>query len=158
MPKSTTRARNAVLAFALIAVAACGTLSRTYGYVPADDDLEAVVVGLDTRTTVRTILGPPGANGILDNRGWYYVQSQFDSFGTRAPVEVDRQVVAVSFDERGVVSNVERFGIEDGRVIALSRRVTDANTQGIGFLRQLFGNLGRIDPAALLGGGPGGQG
>ncbi|KPQ14077.1 MAG: hypothetical protein HLUCCO18_16175, partial [Rhodobacteraceae bacterium HLUCCO18] len=49
-------------------------------------------------------------------------------------------------------SNVERFGLEDGNVVALSRRVTDSNVQGIGFLRQLLGNLGRINLDDLGGG------
>jgi hypothetical protein len=45
---------------------------------------------------------------------------------------------------------VERYGIENGQVVLLSRRVTDANTAGVGFLQQLFGNLGRIDPAQFF--------
>jgi hypothetical protein len=37
-----------------------------------------------------------------------------------------------------------------GNVVLLSRRVTTDNTAGVGFLRQLFGNLGRIDPTAFF--------
>lgn len=137
-------------AAALFLVAACSNVTRTHGFVPTDADLEAVVVGRDTRTTVATILGPPGAEGVLDDSGWFYVESTYSSFAWREPEEIDRQVVAVSFDEDGVVTNVERFGLEDGQVIALSRRVTDDNVKGIGFLRQLFGNLGRLDPATFF--------
>ncbi len=130
----------------LILLAGCGEITRSTGYVPADDDLEAIVVGRDTRTTVETIIGAPSTEGILDAGGWYYVRSDYRTVAYRAPVEEERQVVAISFDEEGVVTNIERFGLEDGQVIALSRRVTDDNVKGIGFLRQLFGNLGRIDP------------
>jgi len=59
-------------------------------------------------------------------------------------------VVAISFNQAGVVENVERFGLEDGRVIVLSRRVTEANVKGISFLRQLFGSLGRLSAGDLL--------
>jgi hypothetical protein len=45
---------------------------------------------------------------------------------------------------------VERYGLEDGQVVLLSRRVTTDNTAGVGFLRQLFGNLGRIDPSQFF--------
>lgn len=143
--------RKVALALGLVlGLAACGDTVRTHGFVPTEDQLDAVVVGRDTRTTVETILGVPGSEGIIADEGWFYVRSTFED-GTYRPLrEVDRQVVAVSFDEAGVVANVERFGLEDGNVVALSRRVTDENTAGIGFLRQLFGNLGRIDPGQFL--------
>jgi outer membrane protein assembly factor BamE (lipoprotein component of BamABCDE complex) len=134
----------------VLGLAACGDTVRSHGFVPTDDQLEAVVVGRDTRTTVTTILGEPGSTGVMADEGWFYVRSTFEDGTYRALREVDRQVVAVSFDTEGVVTNVERFGLDDGNVVLLSRRVTDDNTAGIGFLRQLFGNLGRIDPAQFL--------
>ena len=143
--------RKAVLALGLVlGLAACGDTTSTTGVVPTDDQLAAVVVGRDTRTTVQTILGQPGSTGLQADEGWFYVRSTFEDGTYRALREVDREVVAVSFDETGVVTNVERFGIENGQVVALSRRVTDDNTAGVGFLRQLFGNLGRIDPAQFF--------
>jgi hypothetical protein len=48
------------------------------------------------------------------------------------------------------VSNVERFGLADGRVVPLSRRVTETNIQGSGLIRQLLGNLGNFDPGAFI--------
>ena len=144
-------ARMAAVALGLVlGLASCGEVSRSHGFVPSDDQLEAVVVGRDTRATVETILGIPGSTGLVADEGWFYVRSTFEDGTYRALREVDREVVAVSFDTEGVVTNVERFGLEDGQVVALSRRVTDDNTAGIGFLRQLFGNLGRIDPAQFF--------
>lgn len=140
----------AVMLAAGLFLAACAEQIRTHGFVPSDADLEAVVVGRDTQGTLRTILGSPGATGIEAGTGWYYVRSTYRSYAYQAPEEIDREVVAVSFDEEGVVTNVERFGLEDGQVVALSRRVTDDNTRGIGFLRQLFGNLGRVTADTLF--------
>ena len=71
-------------------------------------------------------------------------ESKFRQYGPRENTEVDRTVVAISFDSDGVVENIERFGLEDGRVIAISRRVTDSNIKGVSFLRQLFGNIGNF--------------
>ena len=139
----------AALGLALL-LSACGQTPRTHGYVPTDAQLEAVVVGRDTRATVQTILGVPGSTGLLADAGWFYVRSTFSEGTVRERQEVDREVVAVSFDEAGVVSNVERFGLEEGQVVLLSRRVTSDNRTGVGFLRQLFGNLGRIDPGQFF--------
>ena len=46
-------------------------------------------------------------------------------------------------------SNDSEYG--DGRIVVLSRRVTDSNLRGIGFLRQLLGNIGVISADQLFG-------
>ena len=135
---------------AICVLAACATLEDSHGYVPDEELLAEVQVGVDTKDTVARILGRPGTAGIVDDRGWYYVKSDFERFLWRAPVEVNREVVAVSFAENGQVENVERFGLENGQVVALSRRVTTSNTRGVSFLRQLFSNIGNFGAGSFL--------
>lgn len=143
--------RAAVLLVSLFLLSACvAKLNDSHGYVPDDALLAEVKIGVDTKDTVGRLLGRPGTEGIIDDLGWYYVKSDYETFLWREPVEVDREVVAVSFSESGVVENVERFGLEEGRVVVLSRRVTTSNTRGIGFLRQLFSNLGNFNPGQFL--------
>ncbi len=137
------RILTAVVAF--VAISACTETFRNHGYVPAEDELAEILVGVDTRETVAASIGQPGTAGLLTGSGWYYVQSRFRHFAYQAPQEIDREVVAISFDDSGVVENIERFGLENGQVIVISRRVTDSNIKGIGFLRQLFGNFGKVD-------------
>mgnify|MGYP001813488625 CR=1 FL=1 len=140
-----------VALLALVVLSACATtLNDSHGYVPDDALLKEVKVGIDTKETVGRLLGRPGTEGIVDDLGWYYVKSDYERFLWRAPVEVNREVVAVSFSDRDVVVNVERFGLQEGRVVALSRRVTTSNTRGISFLRQLFSNLGNFNAGEFL--------
>ena len=143
---------RAALMLVLAGVAACSAVYRDHGYVPTDPDLEAVTVGESTREDVVLAVGRPSSSGVLSGSAWYYVGSRFKHFGARAPEEIERQVVAITYAEDGTVSNVERFGLEDGQVITISRRVTDSNIKGIGLLRQLLGNFGRLDAGQLLGG------
>lgn len=133
----------------LISVAACSPVFRNHGYVPSDDELAAIEVGVDTRESVAEKIGRPSASGLLNDVGWYYVQSRWRHYGARAPKEVDRQVVAVTFTQAGVVENVERFGLDQGRVVPLSRRVTESNIKGLGFVRQLLGSIGNITPGII---------
>ncbi len=143
--------KQVALALLVLSIAAaCARLSESHGYIPEQAALDEVVVGQDTTQTAGLILGRPGTNGIVDARGWYYVRSDYERFLWRAPKEVNRQVVAVSFDEAGVIENVERFGLEEGQVVVLSRRVTTSNTRGVSFLRQLFSNLGNFDAGQLF--------
>jgi outer membrane protein assembly factor BamE (lipoprotein component of BamABCDE complex) len=136
-----------VLVFGL---AACQPQMRYHGYAPDDAALAQIEVGRDTRESVAEKIGRPGTGGVLRGSGWYYVQTDWRADQWRAPVEVDRQVVAISFNERGVVTNVERFGQENGEIVALSRRVTDTGPQGQSVLRQIFGALGAFNPASMF--------
>lgn len=140
----------AFLVASVLVIASCAPVYQNHGYVPTDEELALIEVGKDTRDTVAATLGRPSSQGLLNDVGWFYVQSRWKHFGALAPQEIDRQVVSITFTEEGVVENVERFGLEDGQVVAISRRVTDSNIKGMGFLRQLFGNIGRPSAGQLF--------
>jgi outer membrane protein assembly factor BamE (lipoprotein component of BamABCDE complex) len=125
-------------------IAACTPVIRNHGYVPAEDELALVEVGVDTRETVGQKIGRPSTSGLLNDEGWYYVQSQYRLVGPREPQEIDRKVLAVTFNEAGVVENVALFGLEDGQVVEISRRVTETNIKGVSIITQLLGSFGRI--------------
>jgi len=131
--------RSMVALVGLFTLVACSPIYNFHGFVPTDEDLEEIQVGLDTRTSVSSIIGKPGTAGLLAESGWFYVRSEFKHDSFRAPQEVNREVVAITFDEDNVVENIERFGLERGQVVVLSRRVTDSNIEGLSFLQQLFG-------------------
>lgn len=136
--------RLGILGLMMVVIAACSPVFRNHGYVPADDELAQIEVGKDTRETLAPLIGRPSAAAVLNDAGWYYVQSRWKHSGARPPKEIDRQVVAITFDEKGIVENVERFGLEGGKVVALSRRVTTSNIKGVSFLHQLLGSLGNF--------------
>jgi len=142
MPRRSVRGWIAALAavLGLVALSACSPVYQYHGFAPSEQDLAEIQVGLDTRTTVESIIGKPGASGLLADSGWYYVRSEFKHELWKAPEEINREVVAISFDDQGVVTNVERFGLDRGEVVVLNRRVTDSNVEGISFLKQLFGS------------------
>lgn len=130
-----------------LSLAACSAVYRSHGYVPPDEDLAPLQVGVATREEVAAAVGRPTATGVLGADSWYYVQSRFRHYGATEPQEVDREVLAISFADNGTLANIERYGLEDGRVVRLSRRTTTQTTEGISFLRQLFRNVGAFNPA-----------
>ncbi len=142
--------KTAAVAAVAAIVGGCSEVQRNHGYAPTDYELRGIVVGVDTRDSVVERIGPPGASGVLKDGDFYYVGTRFVHYAYREPKPAEREILAISFDGDDVVSNIERIGLEDGRVIALSRRVTDSNIKGITFMRQLFGNFGRIDVADAL--------
>lgn len=136
---------------AVLVMAGCTGLTRSHGWVPSEADLQEIIPGVDTRGTVEDVLGVPSTVGVLGDSGLYYVQSTMEAVAWRAPEVVDRQIVAIRLDSDEVVTNIERFGLEDGQVVRLSRRVTESAASDIGFIRRLFGNIGGIDLGNTLG-------
>lgn len=134
-----------VALLAALVLAACAPQMRFHGFAPSDTELSTIQVGTDTRETVAQRLGRPGMGGVLEGSDWFWVQSDWRHEHWRAPVEVDRQVVAISFDARDRVANIERFGLRDGQVVPLSRRVTEAGTRP-SVLSQVFRVLGQFSP------------
>lgn len=143
--------RQCLMLAVVAAVAACSPVYRNHGYVPSEEELALVEVGTDTRETVGQKIGRPSTSGLLNDVGWFYVQSRYKEFGPRQPKEVDRQVLAVTFNEAGTVENIARYGLEDGRVVEISRRVTETNVKGMSFIQQILGNFGRVQASDFLG-------
>lgn len=143
-------ARIAVIGVTFAALGACVSIYRNHGYTPTEQELAEIAVGVDTRDTVAETIGVPSASGVLNESGYYYISSRFRHYGPKEPEIVSRELVAISFDQAGIVRNIERFGLQDGLVIPLQRRVTSSGITDKTFLRQLLGNFGRIDPGQLL--------
>lgn len=141
--------RGAFFAALLVALTGCSPTYKNHGYVPAQEDLEQIVVGIDTRSSVEDTLGTAGSTSVLEDDAMYFVRSRFRTFALLEPEVVEREVVAVSFDDNGVVQNIETFGLERGQVVQLSRRVTDSSVANKTFLRQLLGNIGQFTPGGI---------
>lgn len=141
--------KAAVLALCIVG-AGCVAQYRNHGYVPSESDLAEVIVGVDSRETVAETLGAPTAGGVLDESGYYYVRSRHRTVGPSRPTEIERELVAVTFDSQGIVANIARYGLEDGQVVVLSRRVTDNGLANVTLIRQLLGNFGNFNAGAVL--------
>lgn len=132
-------------ALMLVVLTACTAQYRTHGYVPLEEDLLQIVPGVDTRGTVEDLVGVPSTSGTLNESGFYYIESEVRTFAWRRPEVVDREVLAITFDQAGVVENIERYGLQDGQVVPLARRITRSGDGDISFVRKLFGNIGGIN-------------
>lgn len=144
------RAKATLCLTVFMALTACAATYQNHGYVPTDSELAELVVGVDSRASVDDLVGAPSSSGLLGGGDYYYVRSRVRSYGMFRPEVIDRQILAISFDDSGIIANIERFGLEDGKFVALSRRVTDSSVVGNGFWRQILGNFGNINPAEFF--------
>jgi outer membrane protein assembly factor BamE (lipoprotein component of BamABCDE complex) len=146
--------RHGVCAMALavmIGTTACETTVRTHGYAPRANELEEIAAGRDTRGSVLRKLGRPTTVGTFESTIWYYVHTKTEQSAFFEPEVIDRKVVAVRFGQTGAVTDVARYGLEDGKVVDLITKTTPTYGRELSFLQQIFGNLGRIDSGTIIG-------
>jgi len=142
--------KSALTGLALLALGSCSPQFRNHGYVPDETELATFVVGVNTRDEVSEAFGVPVMSGMQDAGGYYYIHTRVRHMTYKEPVVSERDVVAISFDDEDVLTNIGRYSLKDGKVITLSRRVTKSGDVNKGVLRQLFANIGNISAGSLL--------
>lgn len=128
-----------------VALAGCAPTTQIHGYIPPAADVARLTPGVDTTATVEETLGLPTSTGLLRDSAWFYVQSIFENYAFYPARVVDRTVLVISFDPNGVVTGIETYGVEDGRIVNLTARTTETGGRQLGVLEQLFGNILNLD-------------
>jgi len=130
----------------LILLVGCAPILRTHGYVPSQSDLDLILVGADTKASVEETVGRAADTGTFESDAWYYVESTVKTFLYFEPEVVERRVMEFEFDGDEVLTAINQYGLEDGRVVNLQTRVTPTDGRRTSVLQNLFGNIGAIAP------------
>ena len=134
------------LAALLTLAAACSPIKETRGYVPDDVLLGELRPGVHDKNSVASLLGSPSSVATFDSATWYYITRQTEQLAFFAEEVVDQQVVAVDFDDKGVLAGVRRFTLDDANEVQLVERHTPSRGKELTLLQQIFGNIGRFTP------------
>ncbi len=138
--------RKAALAFAAVSVlgvAACAPTTTYQGFQAIDSNPADVKIGDDTRSTVLAKLGTPSATSTFDKDTWYYMDQVVNRTSFYNPRMSRRDVVAISFDKNSEqVTDVRKYGLQDGKIIAFNKRETPTRGREMTVLEQLLGSIG----------------
>lgn len=149
---------------AAAALAACSIPVDQRGNLPEPQVLAQIKPGETDKATVTRLLGSPSSIAAFDKDTWYYISQKTKNVAFFKPELVDQEVVAIAFNQDGVVRDVSRRGMEDREIITPNPNATPAPGREFSFFEQLIGNFGRFSNGAGIGsqsqpgGGPGGPG
>jgi outer membrane protein assembly factor BamE (lipoprotein component of BamABCDE complex) len=118
------------------------------GNLPKPEQLAQLSPGEQTRADVEALLGTPSTTAVFDGDTWYYISAHTTQYAFYPNHEFDRTIFAVSFDEHGILKDVRKLDIDDGRNVAIAKRETPTKGREYSFFEQLVGNLGRISTGA----------
>ena len=128
----------------------CSQQFRNHWYIPSEEELSIVSVSEDDKDSVIQKLGTPSICGVLDDGNIYFVQTKVLKNSIRASKPVDRQVLVLSFDENSRLDNIQKFGLEKGKIVILEYRTTPSGLKNMSFLFRLFQNVGGPSAESLL--------
>jgi len=123
----------------------CAKDINARGNLPPDEALSQLQPGEQTRQDVQLIMGTPSHVASFGDETWYYISALTTQYAFYLVEELERDVYALSFDNRGILTEVKRFGLEDGEEIQVADRETPTMGREYSLIEQLIGNLGRFD-------------
>lgn len=139
-------ARSAVLpAVALLVLGACSPTVSNHGYRLDAARLDRIQPGVTSREEVRRTLGSPSTLATLDDATWYYVAQRTERASFYDERVVEQEVVAIRFDDRGVVQRIDRAGLDAARAIVPVEETTPTRGNEFTLLEQVVSNIGRFN-------------
>jgi len=151
--------RLLLLSFALpsLALAGCTAVQNAVEYKPTlrgnrvdADALKELTPGTSTKADATALLGSPTAKATFDDNRWIYISELTQPLVARKNAVLTQEVVVLTFDQSGVLRNVEHLNKDDSLPVAMASGATPSPGSEASFLQQLFGNVGRYNPGSAL--------
>jgi outer membrane protein assembly factor BamE (lipoprotein component of BamABCDE complex) len=135
-----------IIAACALGVTACNPVLRAHGYRYTTNEEPVITPDEDNQASVLDRLGNPSTRGTFEDNTWYYISATRESLAYLRPVTRDRRIIAVRFDDEGIVSEVAEYSLEDGRLFAYAGRETPTRGRELSLLEQVLGNIGGVNP------------
>ena len=135
----------AMFAAAAAANSSCAPTTDTRGNLPLAEVVETIERGKQNRDQIVAILGSPSTTATFGKQEtWYYIGTRTETLAFFKPKLLERRILVIKFDDRGVVETVTSFDASAGKKVELVERVTPTKGKQLGVLEQIIGNVGRF--------------
>ena len=111
-----------------LSLSACESRKNTRGNLLDPERVIEIRPGEQSREEVAEILGSPSSVTPFGGDTWYYISQRIETFAFFVPRVIERQIVVVSFDKKGMVAKVDTLarnysnGCWAGETILRARR------------------------------------
>ena len=133
------------LAFVLLLMG-CEPIIANRGNIIDPDKLAEVKTGISTREEVVATLGTPTMISTFDDKIWFYAGRQTKQYSFLDPEILKQQAIEVQFDDKGVVSSLNKLDLSEAQDISPVERTTPTYGNDDTLIRQLLGNLSHPTP------------
>jgi outer membrane protein assembly factor BamE (lipoprotein component of BamABCDE complex) len=134
----------------LAVMTGCSPEINRRGYIPQQGSFAQVSEGM-SKSEVEGILGSPSTTASINFQGdsYYYISSVTQGRAFLAPVETNREVIAIRFNKSDQVSSTAQYGLADGNIININTRKTVIAGDDFSILKELLRGKG-VAPTNML--------
>ena len=124
----------------------CAAEVQQHGNKPDTFLLEQIKIGQTSKPEVFSLLGSPSSVTMFEEEAWLYISSKRKQVAFFNPDELEREVVAITFNSKtDKVSNIFFAQKEDGVPVVISSKETPTSGHSMTVFEQMFSNVGRFE-------------
>ncbi len=143
-PLKTRPFLSVALIVCTVGLGACAPKVEQRGAMPDIDAIASIVPQKSNKTDVERSLGSPSSINVFGEETWMYIGETTESFAFLDHKVNERSVLIVSFDDKGIVKDVQAHGLDEARDVQPVERKTPTVGKNMTAIEQLIGNLNRF--------------
>jgi len=135
--------------------AACAPVQATRGNFVEDDRLKSLQLHVSTKEEVQSKIGTPTTIDPFDGNKWFYMGEKTSTTAFFDPKVESRKVLEVTFNNEGLLENVENVDEKSAKDVEMVKKKTVAPGREMNAFQQFFSNIGKFNSAGEGKAGPG---
>ena len=143
MTKSAYVFVSALVFTSVLHLTGCSNRIDYRGKAPDLKALETIKAGSSTKQDVLNTIGSPSFETQYGPKVWYYVSKKEESKAFFPPKVTERQTIAISFSNSGLVTKVEDLDPFQKEIIPVKDKTKSAVPEKP-LIKQIFANFGKI--------------
>ena len=158
--EDTVRPRSSVVPVLASALALAGcqyvqAARYSRGNMAQEYQYSQLIPGTSTKADATSLLGSPTSHDTFDDNTWLYIGELTQPVIASYPAIDRQQVIVLRFDNGGTLRALRKLTGKDAVRVAMAGGSTPSPGSEATILQQVIGNVGRYNPAGLLGGNSG---
>lgn len=141
--KNTFKISTIVLLTALV-LTSCTARKFQRGYMADEKLVSSIRAQVDTKDSVKNMLGNPSSRSTFDGTSWYYFSKKSEQLAFFSEKLTELNILAVRFDNEDYVTSIDRYTLADHKVIDPVSKKTLTHGKQLSFFEELFGNIGQF--------------
>lgn len=117
------------------------------GYITKFSDFSTIKPGISTKSDVLQALGSPSTTSMFGNETWFYIGKEQTRETFFEPELKSYDAYEIAFNNAGIVSSINKKDKNNLKEFDVAKDYTKTSGNEITVWQQLFGNLGKFNPA-----------
>lgn len=128
-----------------VLLASCTPTIETRGNFIDTERMDKMAIGSSTRMDVMNTWGSPTTVDPFDDKNWFYIGEKIELKPFTQFELLQRQVVAVQFDDDGIISQIKTLDKNAAQDVDISDDSTPTAGQKLNAIQQMIANMGKFN-------------